>query len=163
MAGGKIVSQLRRGIRPHKLVTLGNGSNTTDVMVVLLPSDIMLDIETRVEEFCQDNPKKSNMKVRTRLYNRLLCYYCMMDPDDINIQIFDDMDDVGKILDEEDIKRVCMAYNELMANKAPKIEMMKQDEFDELKKYLEVTQLSDLSTVSLVHLTNFHRTIVSEK
>jgi hypothetical protein len=86
-----------------------------------------------------------------------------MDPDDINIQIFDDMDDVGKILDEEDIKRVCMAYNELMANKAPKIEMMKQDEFDELKKYLEVTQLSDLSTVSLIHLTNFHRTIVSEK
>jgi hypothetical protein len=75
----------------------------------------------------------------------------------------DSIEEVGRSLDDEDIKRVCEAYSELLVNRAPKLEMLKQEEYEELKKVLEATQLSDLSTVSLVHLKHFHLTIVSEK
>jgi hypothetical protein len=163
MAGGKI-SQLRRGVRPHKLITLGYDNNTIDVMVVLLSSDVMQLIEEQTEEYCQANPKRVNQKVRQKYHNKLLCHYSMRDPSDPTYEklMTDDVNDVGS-LDDEDIKRVCEAYSELMVNRAPKLEMLKQEEFEELKKVLEVIQLSDLSTVSLVHLTHFLRTVVSEK
>lgn len=99
------------------------------------------------------------------MYNKLLAYYCMRDPDDptMNTKLADSVEEVGEFLDLEDISRVVNAYSELIMNKAPKIELMSQEEFDELKKYLDVTPLSDLSTVSLVHLGNFRRSVVSEK
>jgi hypothetical protein len=166
MAGDNTkVSRLRRGVKPHKLVTLGNGSDTIDVMVVLLPSDLIMSIEEQVEEYCQKNEGKVNPKIRNKLHNKLLCHYCMRDPEDPTYNTFmtESPDDVGRNMDDEDIKRICEAYNQLLINKAPKLEMLNEDEFKSLKKYLEVTPLSGLSTVSLVHLTNFHQTIVSEK
>lgn len=164
MAGGK-VSQLRRGIRPHKLVTLGVDGSTIDVMVVLLSSDVMQLIEEQTEEYCQTNSKKVNSKVRAKYHNKLLCHYCMRDPEDPKYEVFmtDSVNEVGQNLDDEDINRVCEAYSELLVNRAPKIGMLKQEEYEELKKVLEITQLSDLSTVSLVHLKHFHLTLASKK
>ena len=161
MAGGKI-SKLRRGVRPHKHVRLGD---TLDVVVVLLPSDVMQDIEEQTEEYCQENKNRINQRVRAKHYNKLLCYHCMRDPDDDTFSTYmaSSVEEVGASMDEEAIKRVCQAYSELLVNKAPKLEMLSEQDFEELKKYLEVTPLSDLSTVSLVHLVNFLRTIVSEK
>ena len=66
-------------------------------------------------------------------------------------------------MDLEDINRVVNAYGELMMNKAPKLELLTQAQLETVKKHLEVTPLSDLSTVLLVHLANCHQTIVSEK
>lgn len=164
MAGGKI-SKLRRGIRPYRRVTLGNGDNSLDVIVVLLSADDMQEIEELTEQYCQNNKDRINQKVRRKYYNKLLCHYCMMDPDDstFTTPITESPDEVGENMDEEDINRICQAYSELLINKAPKLEMLKKEEFEELKKHLEVTPLSDLSTVSLAHLVNFHRTIVSER
>ena len=54
-------------------------------------------------------------------------------------------------------------YNELLVNKAPKLEVLTEEELDSLKKYLEVTPLKDISTVSLVHLKYCHQTLVSEQ
>jgi hypothetical protein len=75
----------------------------------------------------------------------------------------DSPEEVAAMMDLEDISRVVNAYQELILNKAPKLEMITQNQLDEIKNYLEVTPLSDLSTVLLVHLANCHRTIVSEK
>lgn len=67
------------------------------------------------------------------------------------------------MLDDEDIQRVCEKYNELIVNKAPKLEVITEEELDEIKKYLEVTPLSDINTVSLVHLKYFLQTVTSSQ
>lgn len=156
---------LRRGIPMHKRVTLGNGENSMEVVVVLLSSDDMLDIEGATEEYCKRIGDKCNRIVRNNYYNRLLCALAMRDPDDVtyNTLLVDDADEVGEFMDVEDMERVCSAYKELLQNKAPKMELINETELEEIKNFLRVTPLKDLSTTLLVHLKSCHRTIVSEK
>ena len=172
MAGDiSYLKRMRTGQHPYKVVTLGNGSDSFDVAVVLLSNDEMLTINEAVEDRyhpTQDgeniikNPKDTP-KNRAMYYNRLLCAECMRLPEDTNVKVADNADEVGHYLDDEDIKRVCEKYNELLVNKAPKLEVMTEEELDRLKKYLEVTPLRDISTVSLVHSKYCHQTLVSEK
>lgn len=162
MAGGKL-SKLREGIPLHKNVILGSGASSVKVAVVLLANDLMQLIDEQTEEYCNENKNKVNARVRDYYHNRLMSFHCMRDIDDPTYQtkIADSIEEVAE-LDLEDIKRVTNAYSELLLNKAPKLELLTQENLDELKKHLEVTQLSDLSTVLLVHLRSCHQTIVSE-
>lgn len=166
MVGGKSkLWQLRAGIPVHKNVTLGNGDSTVQVTVVSLTADVMQMIDETVEEYCRKNKDKINDIVRTQYYNINLVHHCMRDPnsDRFSVKMTDSPEEVASIMDLEDISRVTNAYQELILNKAPRLEMITQAQLDEIKNYLEVTPLSDLSTVLLVHLANCHRTIVSEK
>lgn len=153
------LSQLRQGISPHKIVEIGD----MEFAVVILASDIMLQIEQEVQEYATQNESRVNAEIRNRLFDIKLCYHCMRDPQNINKRVSESPEEVASILDPEDISRVTQAYSELMINKAPKIELLNDEEFEELKKHLEVTPLKDLSTVLLVHLTNSHQTIRSER
>ena len=164
------IRNLRMGKRSHGTVKLGMGDDSVKVAVVLLPSDIMLDINEEVEERYSDivqdgvvvkNPKQNDI-TRNQYYNRLLCFHCMREVDDLDQRIFEDPDEVGEVLTLEDIKRVCEKYNELIVNNSDKLETLKQEDYDELKKFLEVTPLKDLSIVSQVHLMYFLQTILSE-
>lgn len=159
------LSALRRGVPMHKNVTLGVGDNTVEVKVVLLSSDDMLDIEESTEEYCKSIGDRNNRVVRNNYYNKLLASMCMRDPSDstLQTQIAESVDEVGEFLDIEDIDRVCNAYRELLTNKAPRMDIMTNDELEELKNYLRVTPLKDLSTVLLTHLKSCHQTLVSEK
>ena len=152
------LKRMRTGQPPHKIVTLGNGSDAFDVAVVLLSSDEMLTINEEVEERYRPvydgdteirNPKDSQ-KNRMSYYNKLLCYNCTRVPDMLDVKVASDVEEIGALLDDEDIKRICEQYNELLINKAPKLEVLTEEELDQLKKYLEVTSLKDISTVSLV-------------
>ena len=153
------LSQLRLGTPPYKIVDIRG----LKVAVVILSSDITIQIDQEVQRYESENPDSVNDNIKDRIFDIKLCYHCMRDPDNINVKIADSEEEVGQTLDVEDISRITGAYSELMINKAPKIELLTEEELDELKKYLEVTPLKDLSTVSLVHLTNFHQTILSEK
>lgn len=166
MVGGKSkLWKLRAGVPIHKNVTLGNGDSTVKVTVVSLPADTMQMIDETVEAYCKKNRDKVNDVVRTQFYNINLVHWCMRDPDSdrFTVKMTDSPEEVASIMDLEDISRVVNAYQELLLNKAPKLEFITQEQLDEIKNYLEVTPLSDLSTVSLVHLANFHRTLVSER
>lgn len=157
--------KLRSGIPEHKNITLGNGDSTVDVTVVSLSADIMQMIDEKVEEYCKKNKDKVNESVRTQYYNINLVHHCMRDPnsDRFSDKMTDSPEEVAMMMDLEDISRVVNAYHEIILNKAPKLEFITQEQLDEIKKHLEVTPLSDLSTVLLVHLANCHQTIVSEK
>lgn len=157
--------KLRAGIPVHKNVTLGNGDSTVDVAVVSLSADTMKMIDETVELYCKKNKDKINDTVRTQYYNINLVYHCMRDPnsDRLSVKMTDSPEEVAEMMDLEDISRIINAYQELILNKAPRLEMITQEQLDEIKNFLEVTPLSDLSTVLLVHLANCHRTIVSEK
>lgn len=159
------LAALRRGVPMHKNITLGMGENTVDVSIVLLSSDDMLDIEETTEEYCKKIGDRSNRVVRNNYYNKLLAAMCMRDPSDSTLHTFiaNSADEVGEFLDIEDIDRVCNAYRELMTNKAPKLDILTNEELEELKNYLRVTPLKDLSTVLLVHLKSCHQTLVSER
>lgn len=172
MAGDiSYLKRMRIGQPPHGIVTLGNGSDSFEIAVVLLSNDIMLSINEAVEDRYHEVAEGDKMvknpldtqKTRAMYYNRLLCYHCMRVPTDLNQKVASSVDEVGQLLDDEDIKRVCEQYNILIINKAPKLEVLTEEELDSLKKYLEVTPLKDISTVSLVHLKYFHQTLVSEK
>lgn len=166
MVGGKSkLWKLRAGVPIHKNVTLGNGDSTVEVTVVSLPADTMQMIDETVEAYCKKNRDKVNDVVRTQFYNINLVHWCMRDPNSnrFTVKMTDSPEEVASIMDLEDISRVINAYQELLLNKAPKLEFITQEQLDEIKNYLEVTPLSDLSTVSLVHLANFHRTLVSER
>ena len=166
MVGGKSkLWKLRAGIPVHKNVTLGNGDSTVEVTVVSLPADTMQMIDETVEQYCKKNKDKVNDTVRSQFYNVNLVHHCMRDPnsDRFSVKMTDSPEEVAEMMDLEDISRIINAYQELILNKAPRLEFITQEQLDELKNHLEVTPLSDLSTVSLVHLANFHRTIVSEK
>lgn len=152
---------LRTGTPPHKTIVVGN-TNKIKVSVVILSADVALEIEEKVQEYCSTNDKKVNDAVRAQFYNALLAYHCMRDPDNLNERMVDNVAEVMEYLDLEDISRVVSAYAELMMNKAPKLELLTNDELNVIKNHLEVTPLSDLSTVLLVHLANCHQTIVSE-
>lgn len=164
MADRSKLANLRRGVPIHKNVTLGNGDNSVNVAVVLLNSDETLDIEETTEEYCRSIGDRANNIVRDHYYNKLLCAMCMRDPDDKTLSTnIASVSEVGEMLDTEDIDRVCTAYKELLINKAPKVELLTEEQLEELKNYLEVTPLKDLSTVLLVHLKSCHQTLVSEK
>lgn len=162
MADVKTLHALRKGIPPHKRVHIG-GPDGYDVMVVVLSADKCLELEESVQEYCSSREKRVNEKVRSQFYNALLVKECMRDVDDITKPMANSVAEVMECMDLEDINRVVTAYGELMMNKAPKLELITQEQLDIVKKHLEVTPLSDLSTVLLVHLANCHRTIVSEK
>lgn len=172
MAGDiSYLKKMRTGQPPHKIVTLGNGSDSFEVAVVLLSSDLMLSINESVEnkyhpivdgDNVVNNPLDSQ-KNRAMYYNQLLCYHCMRVPGNINEKVASNPEEIGKLLDVEDIQRVCEKYNELIVNKSPKLEVLTEEDLDSLKKYLEVTPLKDISTVSLVHLKYCHQTLVSEQ
>lgn len=173
MAGDTLnrIRNMRLGKRSHLTVTLGTGDDSVMVAVVLLPSDIMLEINEIVEERYSPtvlhdgkvvkNPKLNDV-TRNQFYNQLLCMHCMREPDNLDGKIFSNVEEVGSILTLEDIKRVCEAYNNLIVNNSNKLETLKQEDYDELKKHLEVTPLKDLSIVSQVHLMYFLQTIRSE-
>lgn len=165
MVGGSKLWKLRSGIPVHKNVTLGNGDSTVEVTVVSLTADTMQMIDEVVEEYCKKNKDKVNDAVRSQFYNINLVHHCMRDPnsDRFSVKMTDSPEEVANMMDLEDISRIVNAYQELILNKAPKLEFITQEQLDEIKKHLEVTPLSDLSTVLLVHLANCHRTIVSEK
>jgi hypothetical protein len=86
----------------------------------------------------------------------------MREVDNLDRSIFSTVEEVGSILTLEDIKRVCEAYNALIVNNSDKLETLRQEDYDELKKFLEVTPLKDLSIVSQVHLMYFLQTVLSE-
>lgn len=158
----KTLRDLRKGVPPHKIVHIG-GADGFDVAVVILSADKCLEIEESTQEYCSSKQSKTNENVKNQFYNALLCTNCMRDVNDLNTQIAEDINEVMSTLDLEDINRVVNTYSELMINKAPKMELLTNDQLDEIKKFLEVAPLSDLSTVLLVHLANCHQTIVSEK
>lgn len=158
----KSLKDLRRGIPPHKRVHIG-GADGYDVMVVVLSADKCLEIEEQTQDYCSSRGSKANENVKNQFYNALLVANCMRDPDDLTVPIASSLNEVMECMDLEDINRVVNAYGELMMNKAPKLELLTQAQLDTIKKHLEVTPLSDLSTVLLVHLANCHQTIVSEK
>lgn len=171
MAGDiSYLKKMRTGQPPHNIVTLGNGGDSFEVAVVLLSSDMMLSINEAVEDRYHEiadgeqiirNPL-GTQKNRAMYYNQLLCYHCMRIPTNLDEKVAGSPEEIGKLLDVEDIKRICEKYNELIVNKSPKLEVLTEEELDSLKKYLEVTPLKDISTVSLVHLKYFHQTLVSE-
>ena len=158
----KSLKDLRRGIPPHKRVHIG-GADGYDVMVVVLSADKCLEIEEQTQDYCSSRGSQANENVKNQFYNALLVANCMRDPDDLTVPIASSLNEVMECMDLEDINRVVNAYGELMMNKAPKLELLTQAQLDTVKKHLEVTPLSDLSTVLLVHLANCHQTIVSEK
>lgn len=158
----KSLKDLRRGIPPHKRVHIG-GADGYDVMVVILSADKCLEIEEQTQDYCSSRGSKANENVKNQFYNALLVFNCMRDPDDLTVPIASSLNEVMECMDLEDINRVVNAYGELMMNKAPKLELLTQAQLETVKKHLEVTPLSDLSTVLLVHLANCHQTIVSEK
>ena len=165
MVGGSKLWKLRHGIPVHKNVTLGNGDSTVEVTVVSLTADIMQMIDETVELYCKQNKDKVNDVVRSQYYNINLVHHCMRDPhsDRFSEKITNSPNEVAEMMDLEDISRIVNAYQELLLNKAPRLELLTKEQLDELKNHLEVTPLSDLSTVLLVHLANCHRTIVSER
>lgn len=172
MAGDTLnkIRNMRMGKRSHSTVKLGMGDDSVVVAVVLLPSDIMLDINEMVEEryapTVQDGVvvknSKQNDATRNQYYNQLLCLHCMREVNNLDEPIFSTIEEVGSILTLEDIKRVCEAYNALIVNNSDKLETLKQEDYDQLKKLLEVTPLKDLSIVSQVHLMYFLQTVLSE-
>ena len=172
MAGDTLnkIRHMRMGKRSRSIVKLGIGDDSVMVAVVLLPSDIMLGINEQVEEryapIIQDGVVVKNTRqndiTRNQYYNQLLCLYCMREVDNLDEQIFSNVEEVGSVLTLEDIKRVCEAYNSLIINNSDKMETLKQEDYDELKKFLEVTPLKDLSIVSQVHLMYFLQTVLSE-
>ena len=166
MVGGKSkLWKLRSGIPVHKNVTLGNGETAVEVAVVSLSADTMKAIDETVELYCRQNKDRVNDVVRSQVYNIHLVHHCMRDPnsDRFSQKMTDSPEEVADMMDLEDISRIVNAYQELILNKAPRIDMLTQEQLDTIKNFLEVTPLSDLSTVLLVHLTNCHRTTVSEK
>jgi len=152
------LSNLRQGIPPHKSVTIRG----MDIEIVVVSADTTKKCEELAEEYANANKDKVNDRVRAQYFDTLLSYHCMRDPDDPTFQtkIAESVVEVGELLDVDDINKVMSTYGELLMNKS-KIELMTEEDYSELKKFLEVTPLKDLSTVSLVHLTNFHRSIVS--
>lgn len=159
------IRNLRTGTPVHKNVVLQHGNSAITVAVVALSADEMQQIDEIVQDYATTNAKKVNDSVRGQYYNRLLAYYCMRDPSDktFTARVAESVDEVGQILDIEDISRVVNAYGELMINKAPKLEALTQEQYDTIKKHLEETPLKDLSTVLCVLLKNCLQTIQSEK
>jgi len=158
----RTLKDLRKGIPLHKNVHIG-GSNGFDIAVIILSADKCLEIEEQTQEYCSSKQNKINDAVKNQFYNALLCMNCMRYIDDLNTPIANNLEEVMTAMDLEDINRVVNAYGEMMMNKAPKLELLNEDQLNVIKKHLEVMPLSDLSTVLLVHLANCHRTIVSEK
>lgn len=162
MSNARSLRDLRRGTPPHKRVHIGD-TDGYDVQVVILSADKCLELEELTNEYCSTREKRVSDTVRNQFYNALLVHECMRDETDLTVKMSSSAQEVMECMDLEDINRVVKAYGELMMNKAPKLELLTEDQLEVIKKHLEVTPLSDLSTVSLVHLANFHLSIVSEK
>ena len=155
---GKL-SQLRKGIPPHKTISIRG----IDIAVVVVSSDITRECEEITEKYCNENKDKVNDNVKSQYFDTLIAYHAMRDPEDPSFETYmaDSAEEVAQLLDVEDIRKVIDAYGELIVNKS-KLELLTEEDYDELKKFLNKTPLNDLSTVSLVHLTNFRQAIISE-
>lgn len=158
MAGSKI-SQLRQGKPIFKKVDLRGKL----FGVVLLSMDTLRNIEEQTQAYVINNQGKTSEASRNYHYEILMAFHCLRDLEDptLETKAADSVDEISTVLDNEDINRIMNAYSDLLLEKAPKLEMLTEEQLQEIKKHLEVTPLKDLNTVLLVHLTNCHQTIVS--
>ena len=154
---------LRTGRPPHKIVHLGDENDGFDVAVVVLSADKCLEMEEQTQQYCSTKPNSCNEAVKNQFYNALLCLNCVRDSNDLNTPLANDLKEVMECLDIEDINRVIKAYGELMMNKAPKLELLTDEQLEEVKKFLEETPSSALSTVLRAHLAVCHQQIVSDR
>lgn len=144
------LADLRRGVTKGTVTLSGN----IEVAVVIVPTSTLRQIECDIEEWCQGHPKQASQQVRKQMYDIMLIHECTRDKDNIDVKITDSWQEAETLLDNEDVSRILSRYQELMVNKAPKIELLTDEEFEKLKKLLEGTKLTDLSTVSALHLKN---------
>ena len=160
MAGSKI-SQLRQGKPVSKIVDLRG----KEFGIVLVSMDILRDIEEKTQSYTVNNPGKASESSRNNYYEVQLAYNCLRDLEDetLETKAADSVEEISQVLDNEDINRVMNAYSDLLLQKAPKLEMITEEQLTEIKKHLEVTPLKDLNTVLLVHLMNCHQVIVSNR
>lgn len=153
MAGSKILA-LRQGTPHHKIIEIRG----VKMAVVMLPSDVIRKIEERVEQYAQANRDKVNENVRNQYYDQLLVYECLRDDSELTRKVAENVSEISETFDTNEIRLICSTYGDLMIASDPnKIELLTQEQLDELKKHLEVTPLSDLNTVLLVHLSNCHQ------
>lgn len=152
------LSQMRMGVPIHDEVMIRD----VKFAVVILPSDTVRQIEEDVERYMESNKGKVNERVHNLMFDSELVYYSLRDIDDstLKTKVADSAEEVRNTFDEEDISRVTEVYGTLMMNKSKKLELLNEEQFDEIKKVLEVTPLSELSTVSQVHLANFHQATI---
>lgn len=156
-------------LRSNKPISQMTEINDVRVAVVILPSEKMVEIEILTEQYAQDMKTNKNITVTQALrgmyFDQLLAYHCLRDPDDPTLSKYaaDSVDEIRQTLDVEDINKVTRVYGELMLSKYSGIDIMTEEKLEEVKKHLSQTELKDLSTVSLVHLANFHRVIVSNQ
>jgi hypothetical protein len=151
------LSQLRMGKPASKIIDIRG----MRMAVVILPIDTMRDIEYKVEKYALDNDGAVSEIMKNQYFDTLLAFNCLRNPENLDEYMAETEIELGGILDSEDINKIATAYGEIMVTKAPKLELLSEDQFEDIKKFLEVTPLNDIGTVSLVHLTNFHQTIVS--
>lgn len=157
------LSELRLGtITSSKIEVMGE-----TMAIVILPADTIREIEELSEQYVQGIEgieSQSNMNIKNMFYDRLLVYHCLRDSNKLDVKIADSPDEVGESLDIDDIRRIAERYGEMMLNKsdATSLELLDEEQLDNIKKFLETTQLKDLNTVSLVHLANFHQAIALE-
>jgi hypothetical protein len=130
--------------------------------IVVVAADITRQIEERAEKYTTDNPNSTNKVSRDAFFNRELVFECLRDPNDLSKRVAENAEEIGTTFDGEELARICEKYANMVINKVPKLEFLSGADLDEIKKYLDVTQLKDLDTVSAVHLANFLRTIRSE-
>lgn len=150
------LSLLRSGTPTHTLVTL-NGDLSVAVVAVPIDEIVQCEISTDAYIKALGEVAKDNAYIKEHAYNCQLIYRILRDPQNLSMKMADSAEEIMKNLDAEDITRILDTYTKMMINKAPKLEFINEEQLDEIKKHLEVTPLSDLNSVSLVHLMNFHQ------
>lgn len=154
--------ELRRGNPKFSRVYLGDENDGVEVAVVILTADDVLDIDEQVQVYCSSAPNKINDIVRSEIANAMICQRAIRNPDNLDEKLLDSLKQTLEMLDLEDMGRIIKAYNELMINRAPKLETLSSEDLEEIKKKLKTAKLKDLNIVQRLHLTSFLQAMRSE-
>jgi len=152
---GKL-AKLRLGTPPHKIISVKG----MDIAVVVVSSDVIRICEEAISshKYTKDGITDD---LRNYIYDVNMCFHCMRDPEDLNIKVADSIKETRESLDMNDVHLVTQAYQDLMLEGAPKLEMITEEEYTSIKKTLEQTKVNDLNIVSQLHLKSFHLTTIS--
>lgn len=112
-------------------------------LVPLLESEYEMALQIAMNILAPEN--QAGMELRERIQSKEILAFAIRQPGDLSERIFNSGEEVGQVLEIQDINFLMDMYLEMVDRTSPTLDGIPDEELDNLKKVLQEIQWSELS------------------
>lgn len=152
------LTNLRKGIPDHKVVNFPG----TDEKVALVELNNKEIIKSREMSMSYIEKHTVDMDTVDLIFNMHILLKSMRNPDNLEEYFASDFKEIQEHMNPKQVYELHGIFLEVQNGKTPEFDEISIEEFEDIKKKLEITQLSELDGELQTILKYFHQTLVSK-